>query len=145
MVFPSDTKNSTRLIIDGQEIKKVSNCRYLGVIVDDELKWTDHIQHIYSKLLKYTSIFYKLRAKVPVRILSNVYYAFVHPHLLYAIEVYGNTCSSYIDKLFKLNNKLLRILQHKPFRSHVPDLYIEFNTLPVTLLHEQTAIINFGP
>jgi len=86
-------------------------------------------------------IFYKLRAKVPVRILSNVYYAFVHPHLLYAIEVYGNTCSSYIDKLFKLNNKLLRILQHKPFRSHVPDLYIEFNTLPVTLLHEQQLLI----
>ena len=84
MVFPSDTKNSTRLIIDGQEIKKVINCRYLGVIVDDELKWTDHIQHIYSKLLKFTSIFYKLRAKVPVRILSNVHYAFVHPHLLYA-------------------------------------------------------------
>jgi len=65
-----------------------------------------------------------LRAKVPSRILLNIYYAFVHPHLLYATEVYG------IDKLFKLNNKLLRILQHKPFRSHVPDLYLEFNTLP---------------
>jgi len=95
------------------------------------------IQHIYSKLLNYTSIFYKLRVKVPVRILLNVYYAFLHPHLLYAIEAYGNTCSSYIDKLSKLNNKLLRILQHKPFRSHVPDLYLEFNTLPVSLLHEQ--------
>jgi len=57
MVFPSDTSNSTRLIIDGQEIKKVSNCRYLGVIVDDELKWTEHIDYIHSKLLKYTGIF----------------------------------------------------------------------------------------
>jgi len=99
------------------------------------------MQHIYSKLLKYTSIFYKLRPKVPARILLNVYYAFVHPHLLYAIEVCGNTCSSYIDKLSKLNNKLLRILQHKQFRSHVRDLYIEFNTLPVTVLHEQQLLI----
>jgi len=38
MVFPSDTSNSTRLTNDGEEIKKVSNCRYLGVVVDDELK-----------------------------------------------------------------------------------------------------------
>ena len=51
MVFPSDTNNSTRLTIDGQEIIKVSNCRYLGVIVDDELKWTEHIDYIHSKLL----------------------------------------------------------------------------------------------
>jgi len=30
--------------------------------------------------------------------------------MLYAVEVYGNTCLTYIDKLCKLNNKLLRIL-----------------------------------
>ena len=141
MVFPSDTNNNTRLTVDTQEIQKVSSCRYLGVIVDDELKWINHIQHIYNKLLKYTSIFYKLRTKVPSRILFNIYYAFVHPHLLYAIEVYGNTCSSYIDKLSKLNNKLLRILQYKSFQSHAPDLYFEFNTLPITLLHEQQVLI----
>jgi len=79
------------------KIKKVSNCRYLGVIVDDELKWTEHIDYIHSKLLKYTSIFYKLRAIIPNRILLNVYYAFVHPYLLYAVEVYGNTCPTYTN------------------------------------------------
>ena len=30
----------------------------------------------------------------------------VHPHLLYVVEVYGNTCPTYIDKLCKLNNCL---------------------------------------
>ena len=78
---------------------------------------------------------------MPRRILLNIYYAFVHPHLLYAIEIYGNTCWSYIDKLYKLNNKLLRILQYKPFQSHVPDLYVDFNTLPINLLHEQQLLI----
>jgi len=88
--------------------------------VDDELKWTEHIDYILNKLLKYSNIFYKLRAKIPDKILLNVYYAFVHPCLLYAVKVYGNTCPTYIDKFSKLNNKLLRIMQHKVFRSHVP-------------------------
>jgi len=70
-----------------------------------------------------------------------VYYAFAYPYLLYAVEVYGNTCPTYIDKLSKLNNKLLRILQHKEFRSHVPTLYSEYNTSPVTLIHEQQLLI----
>jgi len=34
---------------------KVSNCCYFGVIVDNELKWTEHIDYIHCKLLKYTS------------------------------------------------------------------------------------------
>ena len=110
-------------------------------MIDDELKWTDHIKHIYNKLLKYTSIFYKLRVQVPARILLNIYYAFVHPHLLYAIEIYGNTYPTYIDNLFKLNSKLLRILQYKGTRSHVPDLYLNYNTLSITLLHEQQLLI----
>ena len=107
-------KNSTRLTVDSLEIKKVSSCRYLGVTVDDDLKWTDHILHIYNKLVKFSGIFYKLRVNVPAQILKNVYYAFVHPHILYAIEVHGNTCPTYFVKLSKLNNKLLRILQNKP-------------------------------
>ena len=32
-------------------------------------------------------------------------------------------------------------MQHKPFRSRVPDLYLGFNTLAVTLLHEQQLLI----
>lgn len=141
MVFPPDPNNNTSLSVNSQEIKKVSSCRYLGAMIDDELKWTDHIQHIYNKLLKYTGIFYKMRAKIPTKILKNIYYAFVYPHLLYAIEVYSNTCPSYLDKLSKLNNKLLRILQNKPLRTSVFDLYLGFNTMPVTLLHEQQLLI----
>ena len=62
-------------------------------------------------------------------------------HLLYAIEIYGNTYPTYIDKLFKLNSILLRILQYKGTRSHVPDLYFNYNTLPITLLHERQLLI----
>jgi len=100
------------------------------------MKWTDHIDHVYSKLVKHTGIFYKLRNKIPSNILKNIYFAFVHPHLLYGIEVYGNTCPTYLDKLGKLNNKLLRILQNRPIRSPVISLYENYNTLPVKELHE---------
>ena len=58
-----------------------------------------------------------------------LYFAFIHSQMAYGIEVYGNTFSSYLNKLIILNNKILRILQNAPRETHVADLYITFNTL----------------
>ena len=34
---------------------------YLGVVIEEDRKWTKHIDSVCNKLVKYTSIFYKLR------------------------------------------------------------------------------------
>ena len=54
---------------------------------------------------------------------KNIYYTFVHSCILYGIEVYANTHHTYLVKLIKLNNKLLRILQNQPRCCHDEDLY----------------------
>jgi len=36
-------------------------------------------------------ILYKIRYKLPDWCLRNIYFAFVHPYILYGLEVYGNT------------------------------------------------------
>ena len=89
------------------------------------------------------SFFYKLRNIVPSAILRDVYFALVHSKIVYGIElhVYANTCQSNLDKLIILNNKLLRILQKKPFRTHRSDLYIEYNSLPINHLFSQHILL----
>jgi hypothetical protein len=57
------------------------------------------------------------------------------PHLLYGREVYANTHSTYLYKIIKLNNKLLRILQNQDTTCSNFDLYLMYNTLPVDQLH----------
>ena len=54
--FFSNTAPHCNLIVNGQTIKKVNSCKYLGIIIDDELKWNLHIENIYKKIMKYTSI-----------------------------------------------------------------------------------------
>ena len=69
-------------------------------------------------------MFYKLRNKVPASVMKNVYYAFVHSYILYGIELYANTLPTYIDKLVKLNNKVLRILLNQSRFCPVSELTI---------------------
>jgi len=62
--------------------------------------------------------------------ICNIYFAFVHPYILYGLEVYGNIYPSYLDKLTILNNKLLRILQKEGCICCNERLYLQYNTLP---------------
>ena len=72
-------------------------------------------------MIKFVSIFNKIRAKLPGEILRLTYFASVHSHLSYGIEIYGNTATNHLSKLLELNNRLLRILQHKPSKTHTID------------------------
>ena len=58
-----------------------------GLHIDDELTWKSHID-VYNKLVKFIGIFYKLRNKLPQTVLRTVYFAFVHPHIAYGIELF---------------------------------------------------------
>ena len=135
MVFPKTKASEICVKLSGTAIKKVQHCRYLGLFIDDTLTWSHHIDTIYSKLLKYIGIFYKIRSKLPWSILRNIYFAFVYPHILYGIEIYANTSSTHLKKLIIMNNKLLRILQNKPHKFPVKDLYLNFDTLAIPDLH----------
>ena len=107
-------------------------------MIDNRLTWKNHIEyiHIYNKLLKFTGIFYKIRNQVNMSVLRMVYFAFIHPHILYSIEIYGNTYQTYLSKLNVLNNKLLCIVQNQSVRTPVRNLHKTFNTLPIPLMHK---------
>ena len=136
-IFSAKNKNMKGLClhVNGRIIQKVQCCKYLGILIDSNLKWKDHINYLYNKLIKFVSIFYRIRLKLPQKVLRMVYFAFVHSHLLYGIEVYANTTLNHLSKIIILNNKLLRILQHKTTRTHNFELYQTYFTLPVQLLH----------
>ena len=39
------------------KIINANHCRYLGVYIDKDLKWIEHINQLYNKLQKYAGIF----------------------------------------------------------------------------------------
>ena len=92
-------------------------------------------------LLNFHLFFYKIRHLLPLACLKQIYFAFIFPHILYGIEVYANTTKSRLDKLSKLNNKLIRILLNKPIKTPVLDLYKTMNVLPIIELHEMQMLI----
>lgn len=73
-----------------------------------------------------------LRETLPVSVLKHIYFAFVRSRILYDIEMYANTSSSYLDKLIQLNNKLPCILQNKALSLPGFELHLDDNTLSIS-------------
>ena len=128
--------NIPNLIVNNININRVKSCKYLGIIIDDRLSFTEHIDNVVSMIKQYCGIYYKLRLYLPKSCLKKLYYALIYPHLTYGLEIYGNTADSYLDPLLKINNKILRILQNKPIRTARQTLYNNYNTLPISTLRD---------
>ena len=47
-----------KLVINGENIERVESCKYLGIIIDSDSSWKEHIDFVYKKIIKFTSIFY---------------------------------------------------------------------------------------
>lgn len=105
------------------------------------IKLNSHIETVYKKLIKHTGIFYKIRNKLPSAVLKFIYYAFVQANILYGVELYANTYAVHFDKLTKVNNKILRILQNKLVLTPTSELYTAYNTLTIAELHRQQILI----
>ena len=57
MVFPSSKNNGIAVSVIGHQIAQVHNSKYLGLYIDDDLHWKNHIENIYGKLLRLVGIF----------------------------------------------------------------------------------------
>src|SRR5260221_1263837 len=120
------------------------------MFLDDKLNWMGHIEFVNKKILKFTSLFYRLREILPTSILRNLYFALVYPHIIYGIELYANTYQTYLDQLIKTNNKILRISLRRKMDTPIVELYKSYNTLPIPLLfrHNINILVHkvlFGP
>ena len=66
-------------------VEEVNQVKYLGVLIDNQLKWQQQFDHLGKNLACASYALLKLRAFSPISIFKTVYYALVHPHLSYGL------------------------------------------------------------
>ena len=59
-------------------LKKTDNLKYLGVIIDHRLNWTQDIAHVKSKISKGIGIMYRARTYLTKISLKKLYFSYIH-------------------------------------------------------------------
>ena len=115
----------TKLIIDGTSIDRKSSTKFLGVIVDERLSFTDHIKYTKGKIARGLGILYKSRRILDKSTLTQLYNSFLCPYLNYCITVWGNTLPTYLAPIESIQRRAIRVISHKTRRDDVQPLFKE--------------------
>ena len=86
------------LDIDGKKLFPETSTKYLGIILDENLNWAEHLQYVTKKLSIAGGIMYRLQHYLTPKLLKQVYYSIAYPHLQFAITSWGKASVTYINE-----------------------------------------------
>ena len=84
------------------------SAKYLGLINDSNFDYKQYINTLECKVGRAIGILYKLKNTFPQIILKQLYFALIHPLLLYGITAWGSTFSTHLHRQQILQNKAVR-------------------------------------
>ena len=134
MITPKINQSTptVELHVNNSLISQHTITKYLGIIIDENLKFDHHIADIEHKISKGVGIISKLRYLMSQKVLLHVYYALVHPHLLYGLPAWGSTYSSYLKKIIPLQNKVVKVTGGGNMQDSPTQFYSELKILKFT-------------
>ena len=99
-----------KYVFCGVELEKVDSISYLGVILNDNLKWSKHVQSTTGKASKVLGMMKRSLWNCPKRVRETAYTAIVRPKLEYASSAWDPYHQKDIDSLERVQRKAARFL-----------------------------------
>ena len=127
----SKTNHDFNLSLDNIEIDRVNAFKFLGVTVDQNLSWKNHIDHLRKKCCSSIGILHKVNKFLPESALLSLYYTLVLSHFNYGISTWSSASNVHKNKLHIIQKRALRAVSNSNFRSHSNPLFIKYNQLKV--------------
>ena len=123
-------------------IKRATEMKYLGLVLDEKLNYNEHVQSICNSLLKYFRIFNHIKHKVNKKTARQLYLTFVFSRIKYGIEIYGNCSERNVNKIQTMQNKLLKLLLQLDRLTPTNILHKNLNILKINDLYK-CSILSF--
>ena len=106
MLFSNNKKlKLDKIIISDTSIKMVPYTKFLGIWIDRNLTWHEHISHVHQKIQRNLHLFRAGKNFLDIHSKCLLYFAQIQSHLNYGLVLRGNMSST---TLLKINCKRLK-------------------------------------
>ncbi len=136
----------------GSKITIVDEMKYLGMILDPTLSFTNHVDYIRNKAASRLRMLGQTRALVSQETSLSLYKALISPLFDYAAPVYDCLTKQDTYKLQKVQNCALRIVTKSGKMEHISDMHTRLNMHYLidrrhisTLCHTYKCLNNLAP
>jgi len=114
IIGPSYFTETPDLVLNGHPIKQVSETKFLGVIIDENLTWRPQIDSVSRKLSSCIGALYRIQDSVPKALHKQLYHSLFESHMTYCISVWGGQSFNALSKLFTIQKRCVRMLFSNP-------------------------------
>ena len=114
-----------------KSIMRANSIKYLGITLDEFLNWNEHVANTIKSLNSLFSVFYNIRRYLTTEHIRVIYYTMIYSKIRYGICAYGFAKKENMDKVQILQNKLLKVLLEKEWRTPTNELHNMLDILQV--------------
>ena len=108
------------LSVNGVFLENVTSHKILGVLIDNNLSWKQHIEHLCVEVSKLIGLLWRNKHLLPYSSRVLFYNSYIQPCIDYCLPIWGKASAIHLDKIWRLKNEqleqfsmFLMTLQHK--------------------------------
>ena len=99
-----------QLQLHGTPLCTVDHCKYLGITIQSDLKWSNHIHNVTAKANRTLSLLRRNPKSVSQSLKETAYFTLVRPQLEYVAAVWSPTLNKDIVEIEKINHHAIRFV-----------------------------------
>jgi len=111
------------ILINNFPLEQATNIKFLGIVIDQHLSFSAHIDYLIRRLRPITGLFYRLSSFISHKLLIMLYHSLINSRLCYCIESYGTSASVHLNRLLKFQKMIMRVIHRKPPQTHTKPLF----------------------
>ena len=129
------------LAIGNEAIERVEGVKFLGIWVDEGLKWTGQIEKVKTKVGRLLGVVGRASVSLGADSILKLYSALVLPHLQYCLIVWGDfeegRNKTLGESLLKYQKKFMGLIAGKRGMFHSDPIFSKFHVLKIGDLYRQ--------
>jgi hypothetical protein len=127
-----------QVVFEGRDIPYNTETKFLGVYINENMKWNSHIKYLSSGLNTSYYMISSLKKAMSPYVLRTIYFACFHVHLRYGVTLCGGDPESI--RIFRLQKKVIRIIGKVGLHASCRNLFKELNILPLPCLYVSEVV-----
>jgi len=132
ILFSNKVIGDVSILIGKEIITRVFETKFLGVLIQANLKWNAHVNSVANKISKTIGIINKVKYILSSAHLIRLYQSLIEPYLNYCCIVWATPNKSILlEKLLKLQKCSVRIISYSPPRAHSRPLFNKLGILSI--------------
>jgi hypothetical protein len=121
------------VIFEGRDIPHNTETKFLGIYINENMKWNNNIKYLSSKLNTSYCMISSLKNVTSSHVMRTMYFAYFHVHLRYYLTLWGGDPESI--RIIRLQKKVLRIIGKTGRHASCRNLFKDLNMLPLPCLY----------